>query len=717
MSSPVPHVFESPPVCKPGTYLAFDLETDLITPENPTPNIVSCQVSIEGDSTVYGGDEESLAEGLQTVLNALEEGWTIIAHNGFFDWACILNLLDWPLDLQKRVFEGFLSGQLRDTSIRARLHSIEGGQTDASISLAACVERYLGETVEGKYGEDVWRLRYSELRGIPAKDWPLAAYQYARLDPIYVERVYDAMAVAAGHYHDEVFQTTKAWALYLAGVWGIRVDPEKREKLAEEIQPTIDESMEQLFALGVYERPYMKLNKEAFGEWLDTCMGGNLTRTSSGKVSLSASTLKKAAPVVGEWVLDKDKWLERAPEESLEEVPAKKNTARLADIVVDHFREVVGRDPDPGMDPELFTATGRVKTDREVVSGVPVLKPLVDMGEVDTLRKTFIPAMRRSSTNILHPRHDPLKATGRNSASNPNLNNQPKYPGVRECFVAREGWVMCAADYAQAELCSLAQVCIDLFGRSVMAEKINAGVDLHSYLASVLFEEDYDAFVARLKAGDPAAKKARQHMKAPNFGLPGGMGDQTFMVNAERNYGIEGLTLDTVKQWREGWMRAWPEVGPYLQRVGTLCRNGGTFTVEQHRSGRRRGGCGYSDGANSYFQGMTADGAGLAVIQFQYEAHCDPTSPLFGGRLLAFVYDELLCEWPDRGPEANTRAVERLCEVMKSSMEVLTPDVRATVEPALMYAWSKKAEEVRDADGYIIPWVPEPDADIRAVGR
>ena len=71
-------------------------------------------------------------------------------------------------------------------------------------------------------------------------------------------------------------------------------------------------------------------------------------------------------------------------------------------------------------------------------------------------------------------------ASQRTSCAKPNLQQLPKSGGVRECFVARPGALLCSVDYNQLELCTLAQVCLEAFGpgSSKMADAILAMVQL-----------------------------------------------------------------------------------------------------------------------------------------------------------------------------------------------------------------------------------------------
>jgi hypothetical protein len=84
---------------------------------------------------------------------------------------------------------------------------------------------------------------------------------------------------------------------------------------------------------------------------------------------------------------------------------------------------------------------------------------------------------------------------------------------VRECFVARPGWVYGFCDYSFIELCTLAQSCLEMFGHSTMAEAINAGLDPHLDMAATMLNIEYHEAVARKKAGDPQIDEYRQLSK------------------------------------------------------------------------------------------------------------------------------------------------------------------------------------------------------------
>lgn len=263
--------------------------------------------------------------------------------------------------------------------------------------------------------------------------------------------------------------------------------------------------------------------------------------------------------------------------------------------------------------------------------------------------------------------------------------------------------LLLSVDFAQAELCSLAQVNIDKFGFSEMGNLINKGVDLHLFLVQTMKGIPYEELVARKKLGDKQVKEWRQAAKAANFGYPGGLGVEKFIAYAADSYGVE-LEHDEAKRLKDAWLATFPEMKQYFRWISGKLQVSDFFTVVQHRSGRRRGRCGYTDGANSYFQGLTADGAGYAVIVVSEEAWLCEWSPFYGWRLIGFFYDELFGALPDRGPKANHEAAYAICDRMSKAMRVFTPDVEARCEPALQRNWCKAAEPVFNSDGYLIPW-------------
>ena len=158
--------------------------------------------------------------------------------------------------------------------------------------------------------------------------------------------------------------------------------------------------------------------------------------------------------------------------------------------------------------------------------------------------------------------------TGRISSSEPNLQNIPvrreEGKELRKFFIAKEGFVLCDADYSQIELRVLAHIAND----ENMTNAFLSGADIHTTTASQVFGM-IPEFVTPLM---------RSRAKAVNFGIV---------------YGISGFSLakdigTTVKEatkYIKSYMMNYPSIEKYLERVVREAEERG-YTVTEY--GRRR---------------------------------------------------------------------------------------------------------------------------------
>ncbi len=334
----------------------------------------------------------------------------------------------------------------------------------------------------------------------------------------------------------------------------------------------------------------------------------------------------------------------------------------------------------------------------------------------------------------------------------------PREGGVREGFKARDGFVYYSNDYGGIELATWAQICIWLLGYSDLAKALNNGINVHADFAASMAGNTYEQFMERLAAGDKLAALFRQAAKPGNFGLPGGMGELT-LVLTQREQGPDtehptgpvlkkgkrvyrGLRfclliggaqrcgermiekynkkdcprvcekcVQCAKWLRETWEKKWSEAKPYFKLMNKVADQG--FQVHPI-SKRIRGGIGYCDGANGFFQELAAQGAKDAlrhVVREQYDYTYRPEdlhgerSVLYGNsRNIAFLHDELLGE---ARIQIAPEIAERVGVVMVRRMKRYVPDVKVTAEPTLMASWYKEAKCVRDANGRLLVWEPK----------
>lgn len=188
--------------------------------------------------------------------------------------------------------------------------------------------------------------------------------------------------------------------------------------------------------------------------------------------------------------------------------------------------------------------------------------------------------------------------TGRLSCENPNLQQVPRDPKIRQLLTAPPGWVFVEADLSQIELRILAELSrdpemmrcfltgIDIHWLTVMREIFRA----HAYPEQVLetaqrisgrnhleYDECYDIL---LKAGPDAAvdhgpkadgdkwpgwKEVRKRAKAINFGYAYGMWWKKFIVYARDNYDVD-VTPEQAQLSRESYFELYAKLPKWHQK-------------------------------------------------------------------------------------------------------------------------------------------------------
>ena len=359
-----------------------------------------------------------------------------------------------------------------------------------------------------------------------------------------------------------------------------------------------------------------------------------------------------------------------------------------------------------GTAPKL-TNKGQVSTDEDACRQVD--DPIMNAYHTYSTATKSLERVNRLRHPVIQPRYITLLETGRTScrghkhkkgqyvgAYGDAVQTYPRKPGIRECYVPRPGYLFCSADYSGFELATWAQCCLWAVGHSTLADALNEGRDVHTEMgariADISVEQAY-------REGRAWRKHYRQAAKGANFGLPGGMGKNTFQEYLRVQFGMH-MDLHEASRIRDLWYRERREARAWFRWVKRQMR-GQKIDVVQFISERKRANCYFTAASNSYFQGLAADAAKAAGWQLAKECYVVPESPLFGSRIVGFFHDEYMLEVPEfRAHEAATRQ----CEVMVSAAKRYVPDVRISVEPALMRRWSKSAEETRDAEGRLIPW-------------
>jgi DNA polymerase-1 len=375
-------------------------------------------------------------------------------------------------------------------------------------------------------------------------------------------------------------------------------------------------------------------------------------------------------------------------------------------------------------------------------------------------------------------RTDPLKETLR-AAIEDGLHSMPRTGGVRECFVARDGYVYSSEDYAAGELVTLADACLRVVGWSKMADALNAGLDPHLALAGTANNKTYEQMLAAKKAKEPWLDPQRQVYKKTNFGMGGGMAELEFVLKpcradpasftpcangpSERN-GVRGFNgtrpcimmdgedfcgrpgekvlvwndkptgspvcvrcLRCGKRAREMFFTQWPEVKELHNHTKKLIRDVGPSSTAEiaYPDLITRGGLGFCDGANGWFQMRLAKAAKAAFCQVQrecmdrtwrvrssemmaspYDGH---ESPLWGSRAILLFHDEIVAEHP---ASVASDAAKRVSEIMVETLRFACPPMykACKAEPTLMRKLYKGAEPVWEngvVGGNLLVWEPK----------
>lgn len=595
----------------------------------------------------------------ETGLDRLEEkladdGSIIVGHNTAYDLG--VAVANRPR-LIVPVFLKYENGQVHDTMIRQQLIDIatgemkffedeDGDQIKTTYTLADLSYRLLKKWLKKT---DTWRLKYALLDGVPLHEWPEDARRYAIDDAVTTLEVWEKQEeLAGGPIPNSADQHRAAWALHLMSAWGVRTDGEMVAKLRATLTAELAEKMIALRPTGLFKIAPARVNR---------------------KKELIPEKVTRHMKAIHQRVVDA--YTRKAEEES-------ERTGKL-------------------VEPQIpLTESGKnIASDKKTLkeSGDKDLASLAEAGAVAKLLDTYVPVLESGTQVPITPRYNVLVETGRTSASKPNIQNPPRKGGVRECFVARPGCVYAFSDYDTLELRSLAQVCLDMLGRSDMAEALRRGEDLHLSLAAEMMRITLAEAKTRFDAGDAEIKEYRQQAKPANFGFPGGMAAQSFREYAE-GYGIT-LTFEQAEEIHTTWFRKWSEMAEYFDRVKAMTEYG--QPIVQVRSGRVRGGASFCAAANGFFQGLAADGAKEACWLVAKECYTDKTSPLYGCRPVFFIHDELGLEIPYDafGPERSAVAAERLSTVMIEAMKRWIPDVPISCKPVMVRRWFKGAEPVK----------------------
>jgi hypothetical protein len=749
--------------------IAWDSETFQIGPGAVAPRIVCASWAWREGGAVrtclWAQGDPELREQVEKMLRAAVAGEArLVTHNGGYDYACICTT--WP-DLIPLVFEALHSGNCTDTLWREKLLNLsttgrldrvtlpDGSDMEIKYGLADLERAYVGRdrTAEKEDQEEHWRVHYGMLDGWRADEFPEDAARYAAEDAEGTLLVHEGQEARKREFtiastRTEEFQLLSSFCLYLETAWGMATNPPEVARIRVEVERVLRANHDLLVASGalcpgVGPEPYKRhlgLACELLGE-----MGACLDQWPDFDwapyvVRLTELGVKFKAPV----------------EESID-------TERLQEIAADAYRRA-------GAVPTL--TDGRV-VDGALVRGIklgaeetellavhcPIMAQYHTRKSLQKLVTNQLPILE--SAPVVHFKYDALKETTRTSSSGNKKGRKALYPAAngqqvpkaieggdllvdpRRCYRPRDGTAFFDVDLHCLELACVGQVTHDLFGFSVHLDKYNAGYDLHAFLGAQILlntqregaalemqqaiaggtiDDQYEAFRAFKKCGDPALEKVykttRDLAKPNGLGYPGGIGPAKQVVLARTKYGVQ-MTENEARHIREIWRHTYPEMPRYFEWVesqvdhhnaGRIGEDGRPETLYWYVTpmGAARRGCTFCSEANGAAMQSPGAEAAKAGNNAVVRACHDPSlgSVLLGCRPIAFVHDQVIGE-TTRDATLWHEQAEEVSRLMIEAARTALPKVAMRTEALLTRVWSKSAEPVRDEAGRLIPWEPK----------
>lgn len=744
------------------TNYGADTETFLIGPENIAPKMVCLSVAKRNekniDSWLYGNAEPEMRDVTWQLLT--KPGIRLIGQNIAYDLAVFCKAFP---EFEPAVWAKLEAGEITDTAIREKLlnlstHGNLENFNGAKIkySLSDLVMKHLGHDISAdKEGEDAWRLNYYQLDGKRADEYPEEAATYAKHDAVYALLVFEQQELLVqsetgpASLSTQYFHTAVAFALHCMTMNGMCTDKEALAEIEAMLALELsDDKLDLLVKEGIMRpaqpsRVYSNMRKKACAalDCADADLDGLVVDADVREFLLGAG-VKFTAPE--ETSICKSKLQEKVK------------------LICDTY-EIPIKMTDGGK-----SGDKQICTDSEVLDNVagwdPALAQYQHRQSLNKLVTTEVPRMKwqGETARVVHFNFDVLKETGRTSSYAgklyPSANGQNMHPKIRRAYVPRPGHLLCSTDYGTLELCTTAQTNFNLFGWSHMRDLINAGIKLHDYTAAQLAlflhadfralcndagissdkMKTYEQFLACKSHTDPAVREFHSHWrkfaKPVNLGFPGGLGADTFIEFAKKNYKVDIVKIAgsyekavlLAKELKAIWLATFPEMELYFAWVSKQTFDAAnpiigywdepkneepiagqcyTSPMGMYRAGTSY--CGVANGA--CMQTPAAEGAKTAVF-LAVRAMRDESrkSILFGSIPVNFVHDEIIAEFLNDA-HAHDKAME-LARIMVEAMSMICPDIKITAQPALMLRWDKRAEPVYDVNKRLIPWTPPEEA-------
>ena len=316
------------------------------------------------------------------------------------------------------------------------------------------------------------------------------------------------------------------------------------------------------------------------------------------------------------------------------------------------------------------TSTGRVSTSKAVLEELAhtyeLPRLIIEYRELDKLKSVYTDALPHqiAADGRIHGQlNQTVAATGRLSASDPNLQNIPIRTElgrrIRRAFVPEPGNKLISADYSQLELRLLAHITRD----EVMLDAFQKDEDIHNRTARLVFNAKTDEEL----------KEARRFAKIVNFAI----------AYAIEPWGLSqrvGISRQEARKVIDDYYATYKGVRRYMDEIPVKAREHGYV---RSLYGRIRPLAGINDrnanirraaereAINMPIQGTASDIVKIAMLHVEDAFRREGLN----AKILMQVHDELLVECPAGDADRVARTLKR---EMEAAVELDVPLVAET---------------------------------------
>ncbi|MFQ5513795.1 MAG: DNA polymerase I [Myxococcota bacterium] len=317
-----------------------------------------------------------------------------------------------------------------------------------------------------------------------------------------------------------------------------------------------------------------------------------------------------------------------------------------------------------------LTPTRRTKTGfstdeavlEELAHDHPLPAEILRHRRLAKLKSTYVdalPPLVHSETGRIHARfNQTVAATGRLSASNPNLQNipirTPEGQRIREAFVPAEGRLLLSADYSQIELRLLAHLSQD----APLLDAFRRGQDIHARTAAEVFGVPLEE----------VSEEQRARMKGIGFGIL--YGSSAFGIARQL-----GISQAEAQHHIDAYFERYPGVRGFLERIVAEARACGyaetldgrrRYLPDLRSRNRARRAAAERMAPNAVLQGTAADIIKRAMVRIDTALRA-PGAP--EACMILTVHDELVFELlPEHREALETLVVGHMQGVMQLSV-------------------------------------------------